>query len=114
MDLQDTLALKCPIIFRDGCLVCGLECPPGWERLVLALSQELERYAKAYNPDLIVEQVKPKFGGLRYYVSPHDPEAEKIIMRAEAESFETCEECGKPGKVGGKSWVRTLCPSHAS
>lgn len=74
---------------------------------------------------MVVDQVKEKFGGLRFYYhfesNPDavdvDQEYTKEICKeiqgavdfAESLSFKICEECGNPGKVRGGGWVRTLC-----
>lgn len=106
------LARECPTIFREGSMRCWCDCPPGWESLVHDLSVKLEAYATEHNPGLVVDQVKTKFGGLRYYVSPYDPKADDLIREAEEKSFTMCEECGEPGTRAGRGWVVTACPKH--
>jgi RNA polymerase-binding transcription factor DksA len=54
-------------------------------------------------------QVKEKFGGLRFYMTSENDEIRKLISEAEALSYETCEECGKPGEERDTRWIRTLC-----
>ena len=55
-----------------------------------------------------VQQVKEKFGTLRFYC--HDTDAiAKYIRLAERLSSVTCEDCGKPGKANQSGWIRTLC-----
>lgn len=61
---------------------------------------------------LVADQVKEKFGGLRFYHHGGDELCNGVIDMAQAMSFRICEECGSPGKVGGKAWIRTLCPTH--
>lgn len=112
-DFFDQLALRCPTLFRQGALRCGGDCPVGWESLVLDLSVRLEAHARENNPELLVDQVKSKFGGLRYYVSNHDPVAEEMIAPAEKKSRTLCETCGAEGKQTGRGWVVTACPEHA-
>lgn len=58
-------------------------------------------------------QIKEKFGSLRFYYSvPRKffAEIDALVCKAEAESTKVCEECGKPGKLGGKYWLKTYCP----
>lgn len=65
-----------------------------------------------------VQQVKEKFGGLRFYygILDADPETyaavDAVIRRAEDESCQTCEVCGNPGEIIGPGWLKALCPEH--
>lgn len=86
---------------------------PGWEPLV----DELHAYVLTIWPDIVVEQVKEKFGGLRYYfaaVPDGNMRINAIFQRYEARSFETCEWCGAPAetKPNKRGWLKTLCPEH--
>lgn len=111
IDLEEELISLCPILFQ-GKLI-SFECPPGWETIVRKLSLRLEEHARERNPKLRVVQVKSKFGGLRYYLFPHDEYAEALVNEAEDESFKTCEVCGQPGKESTRrSWTSTLCDQH--
>ena len=64
-----------------------------------------------------VDQVKEKFGGLRFYfggLNAIDWERiEPIVNKAESESYHICEQCGEPGKLYGNiPWWQTLCDKH--
>ena len=59
-----------------------------------------------------VQQVKEKFGTLRYYCGGTD-RIYAFVRLAERLSEHTCEECGRWGKVRDGSWIRTLCDEHA-
>lgn len=63
-------------------------------------------------PQVIVQQVKEKFGSLRFYYQGGDECIEGMVRIAEAISEITCEECGSPGIVRRGGWVRTLCNKH--
>ena len=80
----------------------------GWVPLVDRLITKL--IALGWDKDL--HQVKEKFGGLRFYIGYAKQQIFDAIDEAEAESFRTCEWCGKPGKRGewGQYWILTLCP----
>ena len=54
-------------------------------------------------------QVKEKLGGLRFYMTCGNDEIFDLINKAEALSYKTCEECGKPGEQRGPGWIYTLC-----
>ena len=60
-----------------------------------------------------VNQIKEKFGGLRFYYSGGDDAIDGMVRMAESMSGVTCEECGGPGKRVGGGWVTTLCEAHA-
>jgi hypothetical protein len=70
------------------------------------------------DPGYKVEQVKEKFGGLRYYYrqSTRDPEIcaaiRTIVAKAEAKAATTCEINGRDdgvlGQWRGRSWLHTL------
>jgi hypothetical protein len=60
-------------------------------------------------PQVVAEQVKEKFGSLRFYVSGGDSFTDGVVQMAELMSEVTCEKCGHPGKVGGKGWMSCRC-----
>ena len=63
---------------------------------------------------VVVRQVKEKFGGLRFYTEGGDEYIQGMIYMAEHLSISTCEVCGKPGRRGRKgSQIVTLCEEHA-
>lgn len=63
-------------------------------------------------PQVVVDQVKEKFGGLRFYYSGGDEYISGLVSMAESMSYATCEECGNPGKPNIGGWIRTLCTTH--
>ena len=90
-----------------------LEFNKGWDQIVLDLARELDEIDPGWEP----LQIKEKFGALRFYwkkeSSDGSPdEAWDAIERAERRSRETCEMCGREGRLRGKSWVMTLCDEH--
>ena len=76
----------------------------------------------ALDPDYRVEQVKEKFGTLRYYCSPISEDADvwcrfdELVRVAEDRSAETCERPGRPGRMCRSSmrWLKTLCRDRAA
>lgn len=64
-------------------------------------------------PQVVVDQVKEKFGTLRFYYTGGDDEISGMVRMAESMSAVTCEECGNPGRQRGGGWVTTLCDKHA-
>jgi hypothetical protein len=59
-----------------------------------------------------VNQIKEKFGGLRFYYSGGDDEISGMVRMAEAWADIACEECGAAGKRRSGGWIRTLCDHH--
>ena len=99
----DALKAEFPALFADA---FDVSPPPGWLALVRALSGEIaERW-----PDVVVHQVKEKFGGLRFYVGNAPQECHAAISVAEATSRRTCQRCGaESAEIRGGGWLRTLC-----
>jgi hypothetical protein len=60
-------------------------------------------------PQVTLDQVKEKFGTLRFYYTGGDEYISGMVTMAEAISGCTCEGCGNPGERHGGGWVRTLC-----
>ena len=59
-----------------------------------------------------VNQIKEKFGGLRFYYSGGDYAISGMVRMAEAWADTACEVCGGIGKRRGGGWIRTLCDLH--
>jgi hypothetical protein len=81
----------------------------GWFGIIKKLIEE----SIAAGWDKQICQSKEKFGGLRFYVNSTSEEVDEIILKYCKLSYETCEECGEPGKVRQGGWIRTLCDQHA-
>lgn len=91
---------------EDGEYFLGFGVGPGWSDIIYDLHKKL----LGENPNYVIYQVKEKFAGLRYYVGKMTKTGYGYITEAEALSYQTCEECGRPGKVwSNKGWIRTLC-----
>lgn len=67
-------------------------------------------------PDISIEEVKEKFGQLRFSVKGADDSIRGMIQMASAMSATICEECGKPGKLSSTNsgWIRVLCKEHSA
>lgn len=92
----------------------GFECGDGWYNLLDNLMSKIK--AIDVNKVTKVQQIKEKFGTLRFYYSTDsniDDEVSKFVNEAEETSAQTCETCGKPGKVCGGGWLRCICPQCA-
>jgi len=79
---------------------------PGWSGLIEKIWVKLPK-------STLIEQVKEKYGTLRFYVSYVDEATQDFIDEVEHESGTICEQCGEPGKVrSDMSWIQTLCDTH--
>jgi len=78
----------------------------GWSKLIDKIYDKLPQ-------DAYILQIKEKFGGLRFYVGNVGMDIQNFIDEVEDESYDTCEECGKKGKLREDlGWMLTLCDEH--
>ena len=124
-ELQKQLFDNYPDLFKEKDLppdqsnMCfGFECDDGWYDLINTLCHLIKHYDKQqtnkpnYKP-VVVQQVKEKFGGLRFYYYGGDDIIAGMVSFAEAMSQQICEKCGNKGTTNWKrSWVKTLCEEH--
>jgi hypothetical protein len=98
----------------------GFSVGPGWWPIIESLSANIQQHIDWANrkekvcPQVVVEQVKEKFGGLRFYYQGGDEQIHGMVRMAEAWASCSCEECGSPGERRGGGWVRTLCDFHVA
>lgn len=110
----------------------GFAIGRGWWPIVETLCRQIYAYTKWQNntrqdrlaknphnlvvPDYVepiqIEQIKEKFGGLRFYYQGGDKFVEGLVTMAELWCGRTCEDCGAPGTRRSGGWVRTLCEQH--
>lgn len=92
----------------------GIAVGTGWFDILNSACQLIQSHLdwKPDVPQVVAEQVKEKFGGLRFYVQGGDEYTQGVIAMAEMMSGKVCEECGAPGASGGSGWISTLCPTH--
>jgi hypothetical protein len=93
----------------------GSEVGDGWMPTVLETHARLKHLDAGYT----IDQIKEKFGGLRYYFTPSAdcPEIVGDIMYdvvnvAEWRCGRLCELCGEPGDLRADGWYKTLCNEH--
>lgn len=102
----------------------GLDIAYGWVKIVFAIMQTIknhednllrqrgpEYFGTEYHP-VIVDQIKEKFGGLRFYYSGGDGYVDGLVTMAEQWAEQTCEICGERGELRKLGWMRTLCDEH--
>lgn len=96
----------------------GFAVGKGWYPVLEILCANIQQHIDWANrekevcPQVVVEQIKEKFGGLRFYYQGGDEQIHGMVRMAEAWAGTACEECGGIGKRRGGGWVRTLCDVH--
>ena len=92
----------------------GDATPGPWvmERVDEAIAEEAYRKVPESVHQVTLDQVKEKFGTLRFYYTGGDSVIDGMVRMAESMSGVMCEECGTPGERRGGGWVRTLCDHH--
>ena len=132
-DLDRQLCEKYPLIFADRnksmmetCMCWGFEHGDGWYQIIDSLCANIqshidwqnENFAKGYPhyekpvPQVVAQQVKEKFGTLRFYYNGGDDVIDGMVRMAESWSAVACEECGAPGTQNSQGWIKTLCETH--
>lgn len=96
----------------------------GWRPVIEALCSQIQHHIDHKNrqfnefnrgqgcPQVVVQQIKEKFGGLRFYYDGGDDVVDGMVRMAESWAGHSCETCGAPGTSGGRGWVQTLCAAH--
>ena len=104
---------------QETCMCWGFECGNGWFNILDQLMGNIQHHIDWKNKkeevvaQVTLDQVKEKFGTLRFYYTGGDDVIDGMVRMAESMSGVTCEECGNPGKRIGGGWVTTLCEEHA-
>lgn len=124
---------KYPDIFRNRslpmsqtCMCWGFECDDGWFKLIDELCAQLAFLQKVTGCSIVADQVKEKFGELRFYytMSFGDiPETEHSVLfnivaavvdRAANQSTQTCEITGEYGSPHVRQgWWKTVSEEKA-
>jgi hypothetical protein len=125
-ELSNILRERYPLILAVGPVVAdtpdaiptvfslwGFECGDGWFDLIDVLCARLQLATRHGAPQVVVKQVKEKFGSLRFSVSGADAGQRGMIDLAEMMSERLCEICGNPGEMFSTGWMQTRCPTHA-
>ena len=99
----------------------GFAVGEGWWPIIESLCANIQSHIDWWNKNrearpvveqVVVAQIKEKFGGLRFYYEGGDDQISGLVRMAESWASHACEECGAPGTQGGQGWIRTLCPTH--
>jgi hypothetical protein len=99
----------------------GFAVGEGWWPIIESLCANIQSHTDWWNTNrkerpvveqVVVEQIKEKFGGLRFYYEGGDDQISGMVRMAESWAGHSCETCGAPGTSGGSGWIKTLCPVH--
>lgn len=129
--LQQYLYNKYPLIFEEiglppekSSMAWGITCGDGWYYLLDCLCSNIQGTINNHNdslekgyikgdkiPQVVAQQIKEKFGGLRFYYKGGNEKIGGMIDFAESLSYNICEKCGGMKNVGHttKGWIQTLC-----
>jgi hypothetical protein len=105
-----------PNMFKEA--YGGFAVGAGWWTIIESLCNNIQSHIDWQVkrgkdcPQVVVEQIKEKFGGLRFYYSGGDDEISGMVHMAESWAAHSCETCGAPGERRGGGWIRTLCDYH--
>lgn len=84
------------------------DCGKGWHPII----EKLLEVIKNDPVEVTVQQIKEKFGGLRFYYYGGSEVTHQAVREAEEECKNVCEFCGEPGKERNLPWIRVLCDKH--
>ncbi len=130
---EKALEAEFPMLFPRK-TPCGIWIGDGWREPVKELctklrdlidEAELIPFESAYlkrDPDVDwkfqVDQIKEKFGGLRFYYSANvskevRKEVDRLVAEAEASCDKLCEQCGELGtRASPQGWISVMCTKH--
>lgn len=100
----------------------GFAVDQGWWPIIESLCANIQSHINWWNTNrkdrpvveqVVVEQIKEKFGGLRFYYQGGDEYVRGLVTMAESWASHSCETCGAPGSRVGGGWIKTLCSTHA-
>jgi hypothetical protein len=99
----------------ETCMCWGFDCGDGWYNILNQLMGNIQHHIDWKNrngevvPQVTLDQVKEKFGTLRFYYTGGDDVIDGMVRMAESISGVTCEGCGNVGERRGGGWVHTFC-----
>jgi hypothetical protein len=126
----EQMETRFPKMFEEG--YGGFACGEGWWPILEALCVNIQGHIdwknktrarlledNPYNhtiPDeveqVVVRQIKEKFGGLRFYYNGGDNEISGMVRMAESWAQRSCESCGSPATKQTSGWIKNVCDKH--
>jgi len=130
-DLEKYLVKKFPLCFGDygksmqeTCMAWGIEFGTGWYKILKNACEKAEPLIQKWidehknEEDFNMEwcpkfaQLKEKYARMCIYFTSYPEGFDEIEDEAAEKSVETCERCGKLGKVRGYGWLYCACIRH--
>jgi hypothetical protein len=102
---------------KETCMCWGFECGDGWFPILDQLMGNIQHHIDWKNrteevvAQVTLDQVKEKFGTLRFYYTGGDDTISGMVRMAESMSSVICEGCSSPATTHGPGWIRTICQS---
>ena len=96
----------------------GVAVGEGWWPIVESLCGQIQHHidwrTKYGNivPQVVVHQIKEKFGGLRFYYEGGDDQIQGMVNMAESWAEHSCEDCGVPATRKTTGWIKNVCDKH--
>lgn len=89
------------------------DLPIMWVGIIDELCQKIQnRVDREKLEQVVCEQVKEKFGGLRFYFHGGDDECENFVDEAEDKCWTVCVECGTKENLGTtEGYILRMCES---
>jgi hypothetical protein len=112
---QKELVEVYPRLFQDlsgpvAMKLFGFECDDGWFELLKELIGSIRFICESQDLDIRLNQVKEKYGTLRFYLDSETDEICELVNEAEKKSAKICESCGHEGQLRvSRSWWYTRC-----
>jgi hypothetical protein len=97
----------------------GFECGLGWASLIGRLFDDVAAIVRPAGGRVEINQIKEKFGSLRFYYTPFvgQDECRRIEAAVDLAAYRsevTCEECGRRGSMRDRGhWYSVRCNDHA-
>jgi hypothetical protein len=115
---EKRLTEKYPLMFSQP--YGGVACGEGWWPIIEELCSSIQGHINWRNrqlvgpgiPQVVVSQIKEKFGGLRFYYEGGDEQVRGMVSMAESWAGKTCEYCGTPATKQTTGWIKTVCDEH--
>ena len=105
-----------PKIFSES--YGGVAVGEGWWPIIESLCSNIQHHIDWKNkqsevmPQVVVHQIKEKFGGLRFYYEGGDDQIQGMVDMAESWASKTCETCGVPATRKTTGWIKNVCDKH--
>jgi len=99
----------------------GFAVGEGWWPIIESLCANIQSHTDWWNKNretrpvveqVVVEQIKEKFGGLRFYYQGGDDQISGMVRMAEAWANASCETCGCPATKQTTGWIKNVCDKH--